>query len=663
VPKLTPHLLSQVEPAPVVSPLLAYARDVTSQCGEDGILEHLFSVLPEGNRYCIEFGAWDGRAYSNTWNLLNHHGWQGCLIEGDPERYQALTAAYAGNDRVHCVHRFVATHGENRLEAILTRAGAPQNPDLLSIDVDGLDYFFWESLEGFHPRVVVIEFNPTVPNDVAFVQAQDPSVNQGCSLRALIALAARKGYELVCATAWNGIFVTRELYGLVGISDNRIDRLYRPMQDGRIFHGYDGTVHVTGMDRLCWTEHPRLTSADFQVLPDATRLYADRKDPSAAAETPAATTATVPELCILFAYHRLDALTLHHLALLRQHNPTHPIVPISADVPEHLPDGVDLSAFEDRWPAVDGWRRCDTMIYRWFLNRTVTAKRYVYVEYDCHCTQDLADVYREVWDADIAVRDVYRPGDDWPWFAELDRLEPEKRPYALGIAPLAGVLCSHDALERLIPKLTARDVFCELRFGTAAQEAGLTVSLFPEPLRTTLQWNPHGRLPTAPGLWHAIKQLEDPRPMPADENVALNRPAVQSSISEWSEPRSMDDARGGNNGRLDARYGFHTAKEQNPWWQVDLERLCAIDTVQLYNDAERASRLRQFQVMGSVDGLTWETLHRKTDDSVFGLNGAPYVMSLPEKPTVRFVRIVLEGVGYLHFCECEIRGQAESATP
>jgi hypothetical protein len=89
---------------------------------------------------------------------------------------------------------------------------------------------------------------------------------------ALTVLAKDKGYELVCCTDCNAIFVLAELYPGFGIPDNRIDRLYKPVLDGRIFQGYDGEIHVCGMHSLLWSGH-RLSTSDFQVLPKAQRIY------------------------------------------------------------------------------------------------------------------------------------------------------------------------------------------------------------------------------------------------------------------------------------------------------------------------------------------------------------------------------------------------------
>ena len=159
------------------------------------------------NRYCVEFGAWDGKLYSNTWNLLNNEGWCGLQIQDSAGKFAELQAAYAGNDTVTTLNRLVVPAGPGGLNAVLAEVGAPRNLDLLSIDVDGLDWHIWNGMNAFAPRLVVVEFNPSVPNDILFVQDDDPAVNQSASLLALIELGKSKGYELVATTEWNGFFV------------------------------------------------------------------------------------------------------------------------------------------------------------------------------------------------------------------------------------------------------------------------------------------------------------------------------------------------------------------------------------------------------------------------------------------------------------------------
>jgi hypothetical protein len=274
MPVPAPHRLEKVDFFELRSPLLAYASNVTSQRGEDGIIQRIFEIIEPAHRYCVEFGAWDGKHLSNCWNLIVNHDWSACLVEGNEAKYGDLLATHGANPRVTCVNRMVQFEGPDSLDNVLARAGAPFDLDLLSIDVDGTDYFIWESLEVFRPAVVVIEFNPTIPNDVIFVQARDVTVNQGCSALALVLLGKEKGYELVCCTSWNAIFVRADLYPAFGLEDNALVRLYRPGMDGRIFHGYDSYVYVVGMPRLVWQNIP-LTHDDFQVVPESLRWFRD----------------------------------------------------------------------------------------------------------------------------------------------------------------------------------------------------------------------------------------------------------------------------------------------------------------------------------------------------------------------------------------------------
>jgi hypothetical protein len=261
-------------PAQIDSPLLQFRKNVTSQCGEDGIIAHIANTLQVANKFCVEFGAWDGVHYSNCFNLLTNNAWRGIMIEANAEKYGELVKTYRDRMNVTTVNRFVDFEGPNSLDHILTERQAPRDFGLLSIDIDGNDFYIWESLVNHAPEIIVIEFNPTVPNDVVFVQEKSFLVNQGCSLLALIGLGKQKGYELAACTDWNAFFVKRENLAKLGVQDNSIDRLYAPVQDGRIFQGYDGSVHVVGMDRLLWRNMP-LSSEDFQVLPRAMRVFED----------------------------------------------------------------------------------------------------------------------------------------------------------------------------------------------------------------------------------------------------------------------------------------------------------------------------------------------------------------------------------------------------
>ena len=249
-----------------------HANNVRSQFGEDGIIDKIFSVIGSGSRSCVEFGAWDGEFLSNTWNLINNNEWSGVLIEGDSERAASLAEKYVNKKNITAINSFVGWSGKQALDAILKKVDLIKNFELLSIDVDGNDWHIWAALENYTPKVVVVEFNPTIPNDVYFIQDPDPSINQGCSLLALIELGKQKGYELISTTTCNGIFVQKEFFPLFNIADNSIDAMHDQALDIALFQGYDGTFFGAGHMYLNWRGIP-IEQEDLQPLPKSMRNY------------------------------------------------------------------------------------------------------------------------------------------------------------------------------------------------------------------------------------------------------------------------------------------------------------------------------------------------------------------------------------------------------
>lgn len=258
---------------PASTYLRAAAKNVTSQNGEDGVIARIFGIAGVANKFCCEFGAWDGVHLSNTWNLIVRNGWRALLVEGSAEKFPALQATYADRPDLTLVNAFVGTEGENSLDALLERAGAPRDFDFLSIDVDGMDWHIWKGLARHRPRVVVIEFNATIPNDVIFIQDADPDVNQGNSLLAMIALGKEKGYELVATTPGNAFFVERALYPQFRIPDNSIDAMHTcaPLET-KIFQLFDGTLMLAGHQRLNWRDQA-IDVEQIQVVPKHLRRF------------------------------------------------------------------------------------------------------------------------------------------------------------------------------------------------------------------------------------------------------------------------------------------------------------------------------------------------------------------------------------------------------
>ena len=146
----------------------------------------------------------------------------------------------------------------------------------------------------------------------------------------------------------------------------------------------------------------------------------------------------------------------------------------------------------------------------------------------------------------------------------------------------------------------------------------------------------------------------------ADEstNIALNRPATQSSTSPWStDPNPNVDARIANNGDVVSQKYFHTDMEVGPWWQVDLGELFFVDKIVLYNRNDVRERLARLTVFGSEDGQRWFPIHKKSDDRAFSV----YAANITSHNAIRFVRLRLDGHNYLHFRELQIFGRSDNA--
>lgn len=253
--------------------LSQYAKNIFSQHGEDGIIEKIFDVLNISQGWCVEFGAWDGKKYSNTYHLLSECSWSGVLIEGDKNRYLDLKHNFASNDDVYCINQYVGFDPHDCLDTILKKLPIPTDFELLSIDIDGNDYHVWESVRAYRPKVVIIEHNQTIPNHVEFVQPRDRKINQSSSLCSIVKLAKEKGYELVSTTLTNGIFVREDLYPLFEINNNQLDNLRKDTENiSYLFQLLDGTIVLSGNKKLLWSGIP-IREDKLQIVPRPLRYF------------------------------------------------------------------------------------------------------------------------------------------------------------------------------------------------------------------------------------------------------------------------------------------------------------------------------------------------------------------------------------------------------
>lgn len=274
-------LTRRVKSCAETSYFLQFAKNEHSQGGEDGILKEIFRLIGTNSTpLCVDVGAWDGVHLSNTRALLcpsegsaNTGLWSGVLFEACIDRAKQLETLYHDNPRVHTSSLLVEVDGQHSLSSLLSGFAVPDFFDFLSIDVDGADYHIWKSIRGrYTPRVVCVEFNPTIPNDIVFIQEPDCSIHKGSSLLALIELGREMGYHLVVTTTFNAIFVHHSLVSALPPFENSIDVLHSSSMITEIFQTYEGELILCGPKKLIWHRVP-INPQKIQVLSKKDRKF------------------------------------------------------------------------------------------------------------------------------------------------------------------------------------------------------------------------------------------------------------------------------------------------------------------------------------------------------------------------------------------------------
>lgn len=213
-----------------------YEKKVFSQNGEDGIIEELFLRIGTTNRFFVEFGVEDGMECL-TRNLLVHHGWSGVLMEGNEFHFQNLLANTAQYPGVLARQHFIT---RDNIPDLFRAAGVPQEFDLLSIDIDGNDYWIWKALGGYEPRLVVIEYNASYPPPQKMVIPYqdhfcwDGTSYFGASLSSLEALGEELGYALIGTDTHgvNAFFLRHDLLQSSGFPALTAEEAYHPPRYG-----------------------------------------------------------------------------------------------------------------------------------------------------------------------------------------------------------------------------------------------------------------------------------------------------------------------------------------------------------------------------------------------------------------------------------------------
>lgn len=216
--------------------LSCFEKKVFSQNGEDGVLEKIFQEVGTTSKYFVEFGTGDG-SECNTRYLREVKNWKGLLLD------------YKYENQLINLHQCLIT-AENICE-IFEKHQVPNEFDLLSVDIDGNDFYVLKAiLEKYRPRVIIAEYNSwfeiqdkIVPYHPYF--KSDATNYWGVSITALYNLASKKGFSLVYAEdkGVNVFFVRNDVLNesLAHFKNtNRIEKIYR---DPRYIYPVEYRVH------------------------------------------------------------------------------------------------------------------------------------------------------------------------------------------------------------------------------------------------------------------------------------------------------------------------------------------------------------------------------------------------------------------------------------
>lgn len=227
---------------------------VYSQNGEDGIIQFLIRNIEIPNKTFIEFGV-HNYTESNTRFLLKNNRWSGLVIDGSNENIN-----YIKSDQIYWQHNLKAECAfidKDNINDLIKTNGLSGDIGLLSVDIDGNDYWVWEAINCISPRIVICEYNSifgaykkvTIPYDKYFTdsKAHFSKLYWGASIAAFNYLAQQKGYSLVCSNNMgnNLFFVRNDIIGNLPI--NSPEKAYVKSQF-RISRDIDGRLTFLDFD-------------------------------------------------------------------------------------------------------------------------------------------------------------------------------------------------------------------------------------------------------------------------------------------------------------------------------------------------------------------------------------------------------------------------------
>ena len=231
---------------------------VYSQSGEDGIIQNIISKLPPNIAHnFIEFGV-ENYLESNTRFLALNNYWSGLIIDGNSENINFIK-----NDPIYWRCNIIAEHAfitKDNINNIITKSGFKGEIGLLSIDIDGNDYWIFDAINVVRPAIIIVEYNSffgknknvSIPYRADFQRdkASFSKIFYGASISALVSLANKKNYALVASnSAGNNIFFVDRKYCNY-INEISIDQAYKKISFREV-HDLNGNLEFLSFDEAC----------------------------------------------------------------------------------------------------------------------------------------------------------------------------------------------------------------------------------------------------------------------------------------------------------------------------------------------------------------------------------------------------------------------------
>lgn len=193
---------------------------IFSQRGEDGIIQYILSKIEIPHKIFVEFGV-ENYMESNTRFLMINNNWSGLVIDGSKSNIE-----YIKNDFIYWKYDITAVQSfitKDNINSLIKNYTSQKDIGLLSVDIDGNDYWVWEAIEVIQPRIVVCEYNSafgaehaiSVPYKSNFYRTTSHYSNLyfGASLTAFCYLAEKKGYAFIGTggAGVNAFFIRKDL--------------------------------------------------------------------------------------------------------------------------------------------------------------------------------------------------------------------------------------------------------------------------------------------------------------------------------------------------------------------------------------------------------------------------------------------------------------------